>query len=242
MTREEIINIICSEAKKQLKPDLIKYGKNYRAISESSILEVLNPLFAKFHIFYELLTTKAELRIEKLNSGLDQNGALIQTLTFIATVEVRLVFHTNDGDMFSFEAVGMGVDSGDKAMGKALTGATKYALLKGFRLQYSDDPDAEKSEDIITLEQAEAMLGEKIEPQKDSKKSASKSKQKAESVPVATEGQLGYIKGLTTKLGMSDEAFEAEFGFLPYDKNIPMGEARKIIDRLKEILDNNLPF
>lgn len=243
MTREEIINAICEEAKGQLKPDLIKYGKNYRAISESAILEVLNSLFAKYHIFYELLTTKAELRVEKLNSGLDQNGMLIQTLTFVATVEVRLVFHTNDGDMFSFEAVGMGVDSGDKAMGKALTGATKYALLKGFRLQYSDDPDAEKSEDIITFEQAEAVLGEKIEPQKGKeKKSASKPKSKAESLPPATEGQLGYIKGLITKLGMSDEAFEAEFGFLPYDKNIPMGEARKIIDRLKDILDNNLPF
>lgn len=237
MKREEIINAICEEAKGQLKPDLVKYGKNYRAISESSILETLNPLFKKHHIFYEVLTTKAELRTEKLNSGIDSSGCLIQTLTFIATIEVRLVFHTEDGDMFSFEAAGMGIDVGDKAMGKAMTGATKYALLKGFRLQYSDDPDADKSEDIVNLEGEPS----KEKPQKDSKKPA-KAKDKGDSVPVATEGQLGYIKGLTTKLGMSDDSFMQQFGYFPYDKDMPMGEARKIIDRLKDILDNNLPF
>ena len=46
----EIINEISSEAKNKFKPDLKKYGKNFRAISESAVLEVLNPLLEKYKI------------------------------------------------------------------------------------------------------------------------------------------------------------------------------------------------
>lgn len=233
----EIINNISKEAKGILKPDLIKYGKNYRAISESSILETLNPLFEKYNLFYEVRIIKQELKIEKVNTGADALGNIVSQLVFVASVEVQLVFH-NGPEMFSFDGAGMGVDSGDKAMGKAITGAVKYALLKGFRLQYSDDPDAEASKEITSVEELASAKEEKApKAAKNDKKSQKKSGE-----PVATEGQLSYIKGLVVKCGMSDSAFEKEFGCSPYDENIGMSRAREIIDRLKEIFENGLPF
>ena len=143
MELEKIINDISALAKDRLKPDLIKFGKNYRAISESSILETLNPLFKTYGIAYYPEIVSSELRTEKLNAGRDSGGNLIQTLMFVAIVHVRLAIYLGP-ESVRVDGIGMGVDVGDKAMGKAFTGAVKYALLKGFRLQYSDDPDARR--------------------------------------------------------------------------------------------------
>lgn len=234
MSLQTIINDISEAAKGKLQPDLIKFGKNYRAISESSILETLNPILKENDLAYFVEVVSSDLKIEKINSGQDQAGNVIQTLVFIATVHVRLVLNWQ-GEIGQFEGIGMGVDSGDKATGKAFTGAVKYALLKGFRLQYSDDPDAQASEEIINI----TNCGKKVE---NSSKAEKKEKKESSKDSKATEGQLSYIKGLVVRLSIPDEVFQNEFGRMPYDENITMSEARKIIDRLKEIEESGLPF
>ena len=60
----EKINLISEEAKNKFKPDLKKYGKNFRAISESAILEVLNPLFKEYNIAYEVMVSDQNLHID----------------------------------------------------------------------------------------------------------------------------------------------------------------------------------
>ena len=127
MTIIEKINLISEEAKNQFKPDLKKYGKNFRAISESALLEVLNPLFKNYNIAYEVIIDKSELTLEKVNAGVDTSGNLVQRLVFIALIKVRLIFQS-ENESFITEGLGSGIDSGDKATGKALTGAVKYAL------------------------------------------------------------------------------------------------------------------
>jgi len=60
----------------------------------------------------------------------------------IATMAVE--FRVTDGDShMTFTIIGEGQDSGDKATYKALTGATKYALLKLFLIPTGDDPERE---------------------------------------------------------------------------------------------------
>ena len=229
----EKINKISEESKNQFKPDLKKYGRNFRAISESAILEVLNPLFSKYNIAYDILVIKTNLHLEKLKAGRDQSGNLIEKLLFVAEVVVRLMVYDMDSDKhFAFEGYGSGVDSGDKATGKALTSAVKYALFKGFRLQYSDDPDADASEDIEEVAEEAPAPAKKPEAKKEKK----------EKEPIATEAQLNFIKGLAVSCAISDEDFKAKYGFLPYDNNIPMRKAREIIDELKKLQDEKLPF
>lgn len=49
----------------------------------------------------------------------------------------------DSGEALSFRVLGEGQDGGDKATYKAMTGATKYALLKLFLISTGDDPEAD---------------------------------------------------------------------------------------------------
>ena len=243
----EIINEISEKAKGQLKPDLKKYGKNFRAISESAILETLNPLFKEYNIGYEVIIQEQKLVIEKVNAGRDTSGNLIQKLVFVAEAKVILAIHNPEFNNFEkpeqhqvicFQGWGCGVDAGDKATGKAITAATKYALLKGFRLQYSDDPDAEASEDIesiINPDLSGAAAGAVNAAIENLKEARSKEE------PLATEKMLNYVMGLAADLKMSDTDFKNEFGFFPYEKEVDMRKVREAIDKLKARKEN-LPF
>lgn len=225
MTILEKINAISEEARGQLKPDLEKYGKNFRAISESAILDVLMPLLKKYKLIYIPKITNSKLTVEKIGTGSNAAGAPIQSLVFIAECVVELSFlHAGDSDA-KFENVvfvgwGSGVDDGDKATGKAYTAAVKYALFKGFKLQYSDDPDAKKSERIDDV----GVSPEEISSKKPSKKEE----------PTITENMLKYLKGLAIRLRLSDDYFLDKYGYHIDDKNMPMRVARKAIDELNE--------
>lgn len=64
----------------------------------------------------------------------------------LCTLTVRFDVHDGEsGESLSFEMLGQGQDSGDKATYKAMTGATKYALLKLFLIPTGDDPENEDS-------------------------------------------------------------------------------------------------
>lgn len=225
MTILEKINAISEDARGQLKPDLEKYGKNFRAISESAILDVLMPLLKKYKLIYIPKITNSKLTVEKIGTGSNAAGAPIQSLVFIAECVVELSFlHAGDSDA-KFENVvfvgwGSGVDDGDKATGKAYTAAVKYALFKGFKLQYSDDPDAKKSERIDDV----GVAPEEISSKKPNKKEE----------PTITENMLKYLKGLAIRLRLSDDYFLDKYGYHIDDKNMPMRVARKAIDELNE--------
>lgn len=244
----EKLNLITEQAKGKLKPDLKKYGKNFRAISESAVLEVLNPLFKEYNITYEPIIEKSALRVEKINCGRDAAGNLIQRLVFVAEVVVSLRFISTNKEegitienkmeeTLEFYGYGSGVDSGDKATGKAYTAAVKYALFKGLRLQYSDDPDAEASEDIEDIIEENNSSKEVIEELK-----PKKSDKKGEKEPLATEKQLDYVRGLAVSLNLSDERFLEKFGVSPVDSKMTMRKAREIIEELKKMVEEDLPF
>ena len=44
-----------------------------------------------------------------------------------------------------------GIDTGDKAMGKAMTYGDKYALMKAYKISTGEDPDKESSEAMNNL-------------------------------------------------------------------------------------------
>lgn len=225
MTILEKINAISEEARGQLKPDLEKYGKNFRAISESAVLDVLVPLLQKYELTYIPVILDSQLKVEKIGTGSNAAGATIQSLVFIAncTVKLDLADTINPcvpSDAVCFYGWGSGIDDGDKATGKAYTAAVKYALFKGFKLQYSDDPDAKKSERIDDIG---------VAPEEISSKKANKKEE-----PTITENMLKYLKGLAIRLRLSDDYFLDKYGYHIDDKNMPMRVARKAIDELNE--------
>lgn len=57
------------------------------------------------------------------------------------TVRLHFVNVDNPEDRVSYRGVGIGLDPSDKSVGKAVSYATKYALLKGLMMETGDDPE-----------------------------------------------------------------------------------------------------
>ena len=234
----EIIQKVNSD--KKLVPDLKKSenGNNFRAISESAILDVIDPILREAGWFYTVTVKKSDLQIR------EAFGSKGKKLQFIATVEIALDFETYDipvgAGAVHTEAVGMGIDDNDKAMGKAYTYAVKYALLKLFRLRYGDDPDAKASEPLY-LDKPKEQVGDKESPKKEEKTSKSSSSKKPSERPMS-EAQRDYILGLMEKKGITSQMMMGKFSGLDpkTDEFISMPIARAMIKYLEETDD--LPF
>lgn len=66
----------------------------------------------------------------------------------LTTLIMRYTFVDGDsGETFSCQWAGTGDDKGDKGAYKAITGATKYFLLKTFLMPTGDDPEADAETD-----------------------------------------------------------------------------------------------
>lgn len=238
----EIIKKVNSD--KRLVPDLIKSekGNNFRAISESAILDVLEPIFQKYGLFY-----KVEIKEQHLDIR-EAYGSKGKKLQFIATLTARLCFYQSvDRDeepIFETEAVGMGIDDNDKAMGKAYTYAIKYALLKLFRLRYGDDPDAKASEPLY-LDKPKDDAKNKDEKSTYSSKNCEKTAKNEKISPkdkAMTEAQRDYILGMMEDKGITSQIIMGQFGGCDPvdDEYIPMKTARAMIKWLEE--QEKLPF
>ena len=234
----EVIKAV--QADKRLIPDLLKAenGNNFRAVSESAILDVINPILIEHEWFYEIRVKKSDLQIR------EAFGAKGKKLQFISTIEVAVVFHNClfPEEMVGTESVGMGIDDNDKAMGKAYTYAVKYALLKLFRLRFGDDPDFEASKPL----HVEKPKEEKIKPENEVKKpkTAEKPQKSGKSSGMdkpMTEAQRDYILGMMKQKNVSEHDVLEKFGVEPSrDEFIPMPTARAIIKWLEN--DEYLPF
>ena len=239
---------------KKLIPDLMKSenGNNFRAISESAILEAISPVLEENNIYYEVEVKESHLDIK------EAYGSKGKKLQFIATITIKLKFYNHWEDdgykevLASTEAVGMGIDDNDKAMGKAYTYAIKYALLKLFRLRYGDDPDFETSKPLYmqapTKEDLEKVVEIKMQPEGTGKKVAREKKshkevnKKASGMDKAmTEAQRDYILGMMKQKKVEERQVLETFKVEPSrDEFIPMPTARAIIKWLEN--DEYLPF
>ena len=226
MTFSELIEKVNSD--KRLKPDLMKAenGNNFRAVSESAILDVVDPILKEARVFYTIEVKEQHLEIR------EAYGKLGKKLQFIAFLTLKIKFYDYNGEILitETESVGMGIDDNDKAMGKAYTYALKYALLKLFRLRYGDDPDFEASKPLNVEKPVEKKV-EKTEV----KKAATKKEQ------LMSENQRDYILGLMKEKGIPESMVIGKFGYEPsQDEEIPMKVARGIIEYLQNYED--LPF
>ena len=93
----EIIQKVNSD--KRLVPDLMKSekGNNFRAISESAILDVIDPILKEAGWFYTIEVKKSDLQIR------EAYGSKGKKLQFIATVEIRVIFNTTNRDFFPID-------------------------------------------------------------------------------------------------------------------------------------------
>jgi hypothetical protein len=139
-------------------------------------------------------------------------------------INILVSYRVQDIDSEEFievQALGEGMDAGDKAVYKAMTGAFKYAQRQAFMIPTGDDPDKVSSDELTSK-------GEQEPPTEGSQ---------PEQVDRATQSQLNKIYALVREVGYTPEQMRdligSEFG-RESSKELTKKEASKLIDMLEK--------
>src|SRR5690625_2271747 len=112
---------------------------NYKYATESDVSEKVREVLSEQNVIMLPDVIEHSTREHKNRKGYTE---------YIATVKVKITFIDGDTDeKLSIHSIGEGQDAGDKAVYKAITGATKYALMKAFMIPTGDDPEADNGVD-----------------------------------------------------------------------------------------------
>lgn len=124
---------------------------SYRSIED--VLAALNPLLYQHHliIYPERIDQEPEQSVSTRGGGVQR---LVRT-----TITYRFV-STEDGSSFTAQALGEGLDSCDKASGKAMSYAFKSAMFQTFCIPVigMPDPDAEQGTEIAAAPVSQDLL------------------------------------------------------------------------------------
>lgn len=126
---------------KNLKIEVNK-TRSYKAVSERDVLDAVKPLENKYRVY----SYPAEREIVE-NGTLTSKTEYGEKNSLYLRVKTRYEFVNidNTAEYLSMIVYGDGIDTGDKAPGKAMTYADKYALLKAYKISTGDDTDKEAS-------------------------------------------------------------------------------------------------
>lgn len=133
----------------------ISQSNSYKAVGESDVLQAVKPLEVKYGV-YSYPYSREIIESGELVS-VDKNGFEKKQLYERIKTSYRFVNTENPDEYIDIDTFGDGIDSGDKSVGKAMTYADKYALLKAYKIQTGDDPDALGSDTLksTNLQKAE---------------------------------------------------------------------------------------
>lgn len=126
---------------KNLNVDMGK-GKSYKAVQEKDVLDAVKPIEEKYGIY----SYPKERKI--IESGiLEKETSYGTSKNMYLRIETTYEFVNIDKpeEVITMTSYADGIDSGDKATGKAMTYSDKYSLLKAYKIATGDDPDKEAS-------------------------------------------------------------------------------------------------
>ena len=121
-------------------------GKSYKAVSERDIIDAVKPVEIK-HGVYSYPFHREIIESQMLEQE-TKYGTRTQFYTKLETI-YRFVNVDQPDEFVDITSYSVGLDSGDKGDGKAMTYGDKYALMKAYKISTGDDPDAKASEDSI---------------------------------------------------------------------------------------------
>lgn len=159
-----------SEISRVAKNLNVGFGKSsYKAVGEADVLAAVKPIEEKYGI-YSYPVDRQIIESGVLESVSEYNGEKTTKKQFQMRVSTVYRFVNVDcpEEFIDITTYGDGVDSQDKAPGKAMTYADKYALLKAYKIMTGDDPDQNASGETkgYSRKQADApkepeLIGEK---------------------------------------------------------------------------------
>ena len=130
----------------------VGWGKSsYKAGGEADVLAAVKPIESKNGVYsypYSREIIESAVLVSAKADGTESKQQFIRVRTVYRFVNVD-----NPADYVDITTYGDGVDSQDKAPGKAMTYGDKYALLKAYKIITGDDPDQTASAPLNGKEQ-----------------------------------------------------------------------------------------
>lgn len=118
----------------------------YKAVGEADVLEAVKPVEVELGI-YSFPFSRKVIDTSILTTSTEFNGKTTEKNSLFLRLETvyRFVNTENPAEYIDITTYGDGIDSQDKAVGKAMTYSDKYALLKAYKIETGDDPDQKAS-------------------------------------------------------------------------------------------------
>lgn len=126
---------------KNLNVDMGK-GKSYKAVQEKDVLDAVKPIEEKYRVYSyprERKIVDSGILEKETQYGVSKNMYLRIETTY------EFVNIDKPEEKITMTSYADGIDSGDKATGKAMTYSDKYSLLKAYKVATGDDPDKDAS-------------------------------------------------------------------------------------------------
>lgn len=200
------MSAITNEINKVAKNLSVGTGKSaYKAVGEADVLAAVKPAEEKYGV-YSYPYDREIIETAILTTTSEWDGKVTEKKNQFLRVRTvyRFVNVDKQDEYIDITTFGDGVDSQDKAPGKAMTYADKYALLKAYKIITGDDPDQKYSDDM---------------------------KDKEQKTPMASDKQVNYISKL---IGDSAEKAAYANSVCNDISKLTMAQATEIIAKLKE--------
>ena len=129
-------------------------GRAYKAISEEKVTSTVGESLRKHGLLIFPVTINQKR--EDFDVVRSNGNTAIDRLT---TVDVAYkIVDVESGEFETIVSSGTGMDSQDKGIGKALTYAYKYLLLRTFAIPTGEDPDKIASEDTARVQKLKEQI------------------------------------------------------------------------------------
>lgn len=141
----------------------VGFGKSqYKAVGEADVLAAVKPIEAKYGIY------SYPLERNIIDSGTLENiksdGSVSRSQFLRVATTYRFVNMDKTDEYIDMVSYGDGVDTQDKAPGKAMTYSDKYSLLKAYKIITGDDPDQNYSQEYTSYNTQKASQPQKAQP------------------------------------------------------------------------------
>lgn len=229
----ERLNAIANEVGYVNKNLVVQLGAHsYNAVGEADVLAAVKPLEKKYGVYSYPL----EREIIAAEKTTDSNGRA----SYFERIKVTYRFLNVDNpeehiDIVSF---GDGIDPSDKSVGKAMTYADKYALLKAYKIMTGEDPDSDPTGDKTPnapknapTKPVEAKTEATRAPTQPQPQNAPKEVSPQNAELPASEKQHSFINQLLIDKGVNELEAKDKFGFDPKG-NITKSQASQAISEL----------
>lgn len=133
----------------------VSKDNTYKAVGERDVLDAVKPIEFK-HGIYSYPVKRTILNNEVIES--ETKYGLKKQIHYLIETVYRFVNVDDSNDFIETISYSDGIDTGDKAMGKAMTYGDKYALMKAYKIITGEDPDQEPSTEIKEVKATQKQI------------------------------------------------------------------------------------